>query len=59
MKPPGRWTTVFPRQGHYALDRGNTAAYPPADITIERIGQLIDVDFNALCGISKLQGATS
>ena len=33
-----RLTTIFPRQGHYALDPGNTAAYPPADMTIERIG---------------------
>jgi len=25
-----RLTTVFPRQGHYALDSGNLSAYPPA-----------------------------
>ncbi len=37
-----RLTTVFPRQGHYALDPNNTAAYPPADITVERIGDLIN-----------------
>jgi len=34
-------TTIFPRQGHYALDPKQTAAYPPADITIERIGELV------------------
>ncbi|BBP03875.1 hypothetical protein TPL01_04340 [Sulfuriferula plumbiphila] len=45
-----RLTTVFPRQGHYALDPGNSAAYPPADITIERIGGLINYDFSALPG---------
>lgn len=45
-----RLTTVFPRQGHYALDPKNTAAYPPADIAIERIHELIDVDFTALLG---------
>ncbi len=45
-----RLTTVFPRQSHYALDPANSAAYPPADITIERIGELIDVDFCALPG---------
>jgi FMN phosphatase YigB (HAD superfamily) len=45
-----RLTTVFPRQGHYALDSGNIAAYPPADITIERIGELIDYDLPALFG---------
>ena len=33
-------TTVFPRQGHYALDAKLVASYPPADITIERIGDL-------------------
>ena len=35
-----RLTTIFPRQGHYALDRKNNATYPPADITVERIGDL-------------------
>ena len=34
-------TTVFPRQGHYALDPKTLSAYPPADITIERIGDLL------------------
>ncbi len=37
-------TTVFPRQGHYAFDEKETAKYPPADITIERIGDLLDFD---------------
>ena len=32
-----RLRTVFPRQGHYALDPNNIATYPPADITVERI----------------------
>lgn len=36
-----RLTTVFPRQGHYALDRDSIAAYPAADLTIERIADLI------------------
>src|SRR5207302_640901 len=40
-----RVTTVFPRQGHYALDPKVTAAYPPADITVERIGDLVAHDF--------------
>jgi len=39
-----RLTTVFPRQGHYALDPANVAAYPPADITIECIGDLAGLD---------------
>jgi hypothetical protein len=36
-----RVTTVFPRQGHYALDPKIVAAYPPADVTIERIGEVL------------------
>lgn len=37
----GSLTTVFPRQGHYALDRKQTAAYPAADVTVESIGDLL------------------
>ena len=43
-----RLTTVFPRQGHYALDRKNIIAYPPADLTVKRIGDLVDYDLTAL-----------
>lgn len=35
-----RVTTVFVRQGHYALDENVINSYPPADVTIERIGDL-------------------
>ena len=35
-----RVTTVFPRQGHYALDAALVAQYPQPDLTIERIGKL-------------------
>lgn len=38
-------TTVFVRQGHYAFDEKEVAKYPAADITIERIGDLINLDF--------------
>jgi FMN phosphatase YigB (HAD superfamily) len=37
-----RVTTVFPRQGHYALDPKTLAAYPSADISINRIGELLN-----------------
>jgi FMN phosphatase YigB (HAD superfamily) len=37
-----RLTTVFPRQGHYAFDSAQVAQYPPADFTVERIGELAD-----------------
>ena len=39
-----RLTTVFPRQGHYALDPANASLYRAADVTIERIGDLLDLD---------------
>lgn len=39
-----RVTTVFPRQGHYALDAESVAKYPAADITVERIGDLLTID---------------
>jgi FMN phosphatase YigB (HAD superfamily) len=43
-----RVTTVFPRQGHYALDPKIVAAYPPADITIARIGDLLNYSAESL-----------
>jgi FMN phosphatase YigB (HAD superfamily) len=41
-------TTVFVRQGHYALDREVLSKYPCADLTIERIGDLLELDMPAL-----------
>jgi len=35
-------TTVFPRQGHYAHDPEILKSFPPADITVERIGDLLN-----------------
>lgn len=46
-----RLTTVFPRQGHYALDPKVVAAYPAADITIERIGELVNYDLTDLLSV--------
>ena len=43
-----RVTTVFPRQGHYALDPVAVAKYPPADVTIARIGDLVAHDAKTL-----------
>ena len=43
-----RVTTVFPRQGHYAHDPQVLATYPPADVTVERIGELLEYDLPAL-----------
>jgi FMN phosphatase YigB (HAD superfamily) len=35
-----RVTTVWPRQGHYALNAAEVAKYPAPDVTLERIGDL-------------------
>jgi FMN phosphatase YigB (HAD superfamily) len=43
-----RVTTVLPRQGQYAHDAKVMSALPPADITIERIGDLLDYDLARL-----------
>jgi FMN phosphatase YigB (HAD superfamily) len=45
-----RLTTIWPRQGHYALDPRATATYPPADLTVERIGDLVNYSLPALLG---------
>jgi FMN phosphatase YigB (HAD superfamily) len=39
-----RVTTVFPRQGHYATDPEAVGRYGPADVTVERIGDLLQHD---------------
>jgi FMN phosphatase YigB (HAD superfamily) len=43
-----RLTTVWPRQGHYALNPQIVAQYSPADLTIERIGNLVNHDFSGV-----------
>lgn len=43
-----RVTTVFVRQGHYAHDPKILAAYPAADLSIGRIGDLLQ------CGLPRL-----
>jgi len=40
-----RVTTIFVRQGHYALDEKAISAYPHADLTIEHIGDLLKLSF--------------
>jgi FMN phosphatase YigB (HAD superfamily) len=40
-----RVTTVFPRQGQYARD---AQSFRPADVTVERIGDLLTHDFSGL-----------
>ena len=43
-----RVTTVLPRQGQYANDARVVASLPAADVTVERIGDLLDYDFPTL-----------
>jgi FMN phosphatase YigB (HAD superfamily) len=43
-----RVTTVFPRQGHYAMDEKEVAKYPKPDLSIEHIAILLDYDLPAL-----------
>src|SRR6185437_7476144 len=44
-----RVTTVFPRQGHYALDAKLVAGFTAADITVNRIGEVATIDFSRIC----------
>jgi FMN phosphatase YigB (HAD superfamily) len=43
-----RLTTVFPRQGHYAVDPKNIAEFRAADVTVESIGDLLGFDFSSI-----------
>lgn len=44
----GRVTTVFPRQGRYAADREAVKRYPPADVSVDTIADLLAYDAPAL-----------
>ena len=48
-----RVTTVFPRQGHYAHDPESLKAFPAADITLDKIGDLLACDLDAFLGNSE------
>ena len=43
-----RVTTVLARQGKYAHDANELRSLPPADVTVERIGDLLDYDLSRL-----------
>lgn len=43
-----RLTTVFVRQGHYAHEAKHLDGYMPADVTLERIGDLLEYDAERL-----------
>jgi FMN phosphatase YigB (HAD superfamily) len=40
-----RLTTVWPRQGHYALEAARRSDLPAADVTVDRISELLEIDF--------------
>ncbi|HTW71586.1 MAG TPA: HAD family hydrolase [Acetobacteraceae bacterium] len=46
-----RVTTVFPRQGHYALEPGVEEKYRKPDIVLERIGDLLGMERAAFGGL--------
>ncbi|MEO6280150.1 HAD family hydrolase [Roseateles sp.] len=48
-----RLTTVFPRQGHYALDPANAKLYPVPDVTVEQVGNLLDSDAATLFALPR------
>jgi FMN phosphatase YigB (HAD superfamily) len=48
-----RLFTVFPRQGHYAMDTVANQALPPADLNVEHIGDLMTHDFHELTGVAR------
>ena len=43
-----RVTTVFPKQGHYALDPEILSQCPPADVELAKIGDLVSYDLPAM-----------
>ena len=54
-----RLTTVWARQGHYALDPRSLVMYPPADLTLECIGDLVYYDLPVLLGHVKADSGQS
>ena len=50
-----RLTSVFVRQGHYASDPRELADWPPADLTLARIGELVSCPLPMLSGARQEQ----
>ena len=48
-----RVTTVFARQGHYATEPDALRTFPAADLSIERIGDLLDLDRDSILEASR------
>jgi FMN phosphatase YigB (HAD superfamily) len=54
-----RVTTVFPRQGHYAVDPAILSAFPTADISLDRVGDLLAYDLRELVSAGQNHKDTS
>jgi FMN phosphatase YigB (HAD superfamily) len=48
-----RLTTIFVRQGHYALDPAIVASCPPADMTVEHVGDLLNYNLRDLLAAAR------
>jgi len=48
-----RVTTVFPRQGHYAHDPAELAKWPAPDVAVDRIGELLRWELDALLAAAR------
>lgn len=46
----GRVTTVQPLQGHYAANVREQGSYPPADVTVRQIGDLLSLSLEDVLG---------
>ena len=53
-----RVTTVFVRQGQYGRDAKVVHSFPPADLTIEHIGDLLDLDVSRLHGAAAMPASS-
>jgi hypothetical protein len=45
-------TTIFVKQGHYATDPNILAAYPPADISLKQIRDLLHYEMDTFLGVA-------
>lgn len=54
-----RLTTVFPRQGHFALNVQTLGTYPAGDISLKQIGDLLPYDLPTLLAAATSDGPSS
>jgi len=54
-----RVTTVFVRQGHYALDAAAVACYPAADRSVDRIADLLNYELGQFTAADQAQRGTA